>query len=124
MGGLIVKVINKSVGKGKYYKKKAVVRAVADRFIATLEIMKTGDILRVDQDDIETVIPKLNSTVKIVNAECRGELAALEKFDMDTYKADLLVKTGPRRGTALNGVAVEDFCKIIKGTKSDRMSES
>lgn len=120
--GLIVKVINKSVGKGKYYKKKAVVKAVADMFIATIELIKTGDVLRVDQDDLETVIPKLKKTVKIVNAECRGELATLDKFNMDTLQARLIVKTGPRRGETLKRIAVEDFCKIVKGTRSDRMT--
>ena len=27
------------------------------------------------------------SKVKIVNAQCRGELAILDKFDVDTYDA-------------------------------------
>lgn len=57
--GLVVKVLNKKVGGGKYYKKKARVRKVVEKYIGEVKMLESGDRLRVDQDDLETVRPQV-----------------------------------------------------------------
>lgn len=53
--GIVVKVMNKRVGGGKYYKKKARLRKVVERYVGEVKMIDSGDRLRVDQDDLETV---------------------------------------------------------------------
>lgn len=52
---IVVKVLNKTVGDGAYYKKKGVVRRLVDRFTGEVEMLDGGDVLRLDQADCETV---------------------------------------------------------------------
>lgn len=53
--GIVVKVMNKKVGGGKYYKKKARLRKVVERYVGEVKMLESGDRLRVDQEDLETV---------------------------------------------------------------------
>lgn len=53
--GIVVKVVNKKVGGGKYYKKKARLRKVVERYVGEVKMLDSGDRLRVDQEDLETV---------------------------------------------------------------------
>lgn len=53
--GIVVKVMNKKVGGGKYYKKKARLRKVVERYTGEVKMLDSGDRLRVDQEDLETV---------------------------------------------------------------------
>lgn len=55
--GVVVKVMNKKVSGGKYYKKKARLRKVVERYIGEVKMLDSGDRLRVDQEDLETVRP-------------------------------------------------------------------
>ncbi|CDJ59794.1 hypothetical protein, conserved [Eimeria maxima] len=55
--GLIVKVMHKTLGDGKYYKQKGVVKSVDGRYAAVLEMLEGGAILKLDQEYLETVIP-------------------------------------------------------------------
>lgn len=53
--GIVVKVMNKKVGGGKYYKKKGRLRKVVERYVGEVKMLDSGDRLRVDQEDLETV---------------------------------------------------------------------
>lgn len=59
MPGIVAKVLNSVVGGGKYYKKKGLVLRVIDRFIGELRMCEGGDVIRIDQAQVETVIPKV-----------------------------------------------------------------
>mmetsp|Transcript_26581 Transcript_26581/g.64805 ORF Transcript_26581/g.64805 Transcript_26581/m.64805 type:complete len:428 (+) Transcript_26581:91-1374(+) len=61
---ILVRVITKNFD-GKYFKRKAVVDRVIDKYAAQIEILDSnrdshdgGAVLQLDQDDLETVIPK------------------------------------------------------------------
>lgn len=61
--GIVVKVMNKKVGNGKYYKKKARLRKVVERYIGEVKMLDSGDRLRIDQEDLETVsAPRLEAS--------------------------------------------------------------
>lgn len=95
--GIVVKIVNKNVGGGAYYKHKGVVTAVEDKFCATVEVVGSGDVLRLDQDDLETVIPKVGRSVKIVNGVGRGSVAELLTISVDDFCARVRVRSGPRK---------------------------
>lgn len=94
---IVVKVVNKKIGGGEYYKQKGVVTAVEDKFCATVELLDSGDVLRLDQDDLETVIPKVGRKVKIVNGVGRGSVAKLLSISVDQFCASVRIVSGSRK---------------------------
>lgn len=53
-----MKVVHKKLGE-RFYKKKGVVREVKELFTAVVEMLETGDKIRIDQAYLETVIPAI-----------------------------------------------------------------
>ena len=82
-----------------------------DRFVAVIRMQESGDLLKLDQDQLETVIPNIDSRVKVVNGAYRGEEATLLSVNMDKYNAEVKVETGPRVGNTIS-IDYEDICKI------------
>jgi len=62
---IMVKILAKSLGD-RYYKKKGRVVDVIDDFAALVQLKDVGAKVRVDQDDLETVIPNVGRTVVIL----------------------------------------------------------
>ena len=60
-------MISKSLRDTAYYKKKAVVRKIVDGFIGEVEMLDSGDVLRVDQRELETVLPDIGKPVLVVS---------------------------------------------------------
>ncbi|CAM9311570.1 unnamed protein product [Choristocarpus tenellus] len=111
--GIVVKVLNKKVGEGRYYKRKAVVRKVVERYVAEVKIIDEGDRLRVDQDDLETVIPAVGGEVLVVNGMGRGCRGKLLSLDTDNFSASVLLMDGVEEGKTLKRVEYEDICKAV-----------
>lgn len=61
--GIVVKILNKKVGNGKFYQRKAVVLEVIDKYVGELNVLECNTILRIDQEHLETVIPKVNDAI-------------------------------------------------------------
>jgi DNA/RNA-binding protein KIN17 len=110
-----VRIVSKKLAEGKYFKRKGVIeRVLDDKFTAEIEVLDSGpderdggDILRLDQDDLETVIPKEGKTVRIVNGRGRGKLAKVVGLDKKRYLATLKLDDG----TVLERVDYGDFSK-------------
>ena len=113
---IIVRVITKRLANGDYYKRKGVVTKVIDKYTAEVEILDPdgGDILKLDQDDVETVIPKaVGERVLIVNGRGRGNLAYIVRLDAKKYLADL--KLFAENGNQLiTDVDFEDFSQTTE----------
>jgi DNA/RNA-binding protein KIN17 len=111
--GIVVKVMNKKVGDGKYYKRKARVRKVIDRYVGEVKMLDDdGDVLRVDQEQLETVVPSAGGRVLMVNGRGRGSEGELLRIDVDNFCASIKVATGKMQGTTLEKVDYEDFSKL------------
>jgi DNA/RNA-binding protein KIN17 len=118
---IVVRVTSKKLAGGKYFRRKAVVIKVIDRYVAEVEVLDSshnkqdgGDILRLDQEDLETVIPKIEDQdksrrVRIVNGRYRGEKAIVDYLDKNKYRADLKLVDD---GKLLKKVPFEDFSQI------------
>lgn len=61
--GIVVKIMNKKVGEGKYYKQKGVVLSVIDKYVGEVSVLECNTVLRIDQEHLETVIPKVRSAL-------------------------------------------------------------
>jgi DNA/RNA-binding protein KIN17 len=157
---IVVRIINKDLQQGRYFKRKAVVDRVflnrdnshskddtGPSFAAELTILpnekKTrgdqdddsvvGDVVRLDQDDLETVIPKPNDLldeqdthddddknkkkhknkkirVCIIRGKHAGKKAKVLQLDKSRQQARLELKED---GAILKHVDYEDFSKIM-----------
>lgn len=113
---IVVRIISKKLAKGEYYKRKAIVDKVIGKYEAEVEVLESsrkardgGDILRIDQDDLETVIPKdLGEKVRIVNGRHRGKKARVERLDKEKYRAELRLVEDDR----IVVLDYEDFSKM------------
>lgn len=109
--GIVVKFINKSMGD-KYYKQKAVIQEVIDKYRAKIKMLETGEKLKVDQEHLETVIPALEKPVLVVNGAYRGSEAILKKLDERNFCVTIEISRGPLKGRIVEGVQYEDISKI------------
>ncbi|KAH7973882.1 hypothetical protein HPB49_006245 [Dermacentor silvarum] len=105
---IVVKVMAKKLGD-KYYKKKGVVE---DRYVATVRMLDSSDVLRLDQSHLETVIPNIGRRVKVVNGAYRGQEATLLEVDQAGFCAKLRLDSGLISGRVLEKVPYEDFSKL------------
>ena len=121
---IIVRIISKSLANGEYYKHKAVVNRVIGKYEAEVEVLESsdrrgvekengaGDVLRIDQDDLETVIPKvLGERVRILNGRHRGKKARVQKLDKADYRAELKLADNDE-GERVVVIDYEDFSAI------------
>jgi len=111
--GIVVKVMNKHVGDGKYYQQKGAIEEVIDRYVAVVKMIDAPAKLKLDQQDLETVIPAIGGTVLIVNGAYRGETAKLLSLDIDNFSANIQIDKGLKRGVNLTK-QYEDICKRVR----------
>ncbi|PAL65130.1 hypothetical protein CEJ83_20695, partial [Acinetobacter baumannii] len=95
-----------------YYKQKGVVRKVIDKYVGEIEMLEKKHVLRVDQDELETVIPQIGGLVRIVNGAYRGSNARLLGVDTDKFCAQVKIEKGVYDGRVLNAIDYEDVCKL------------
>merc|ERR1712176_922103 len=97
----ILVLIKSKICNGIYYKRKGIIDKVLNNgFTAQLEVLDSssskqdgGDIIQLDQDDLQTVIPsKIGKQVRIVNGERRGCLATIVRLDDTVQCADLSIE--------------------------------
>lgn len=111
---ILVRIINNKVADGIYFLCKAAVDKVVDGFTAEVTVMDDnkkvdGDVLRLDQEDLETVVPKrVDEKVRIVRGKHRGEKAVVIELDKKKCRAILELKDR----TILNRVDYDDFSKL------------
>ncbi|XP_019194813.1 PREDICTED: DNA/RNA-binding protein KIN17-like [Ipomoea nil] len=112
--GIIVKVMSKALANKGYYKQKGVVRKVIDKYVGEIEILENKHVLRVDQEELETVIPQIGGLVRIVNGAYRGSNARLLSIDTDKFAAKVQIEKGIYDGKVLKAIEYEDICKLVQ----------
>jgi DNA/RNA-binding protein KIN17 len=113
--GIIVKVMNKKVGEGRFYKAKGVVERVIDHYVAEVRLLESsGTKIRLDQEDLETVVPRVGARGVLLNGRCRGcEVEVLQIHERD-FNCDVKVMSSSANacGKELLGVDYEDISKL------------
>lgn len=112
--GIIVKVMSKALAEKGYYKQKGVVQKVIDKYVGEIEMLEIKHVLRIDQEELETVIPQIGGLVRIVNGAYRGSNARLLAVDTDKFCAKVQIEKGVYDGRVLKAVEYEDICKIVQ----------
>ncbi|KAL3537955.1 hypothetical protein ACH5RR_001321 [Cinchona calisaya] len=112
--GIIVKVMSKALVEKGYYKQKGVVRKVIDKYVGEIEMLESKHVLRVDQEELETVIPQIGGLVRMVNGAYRGSNARLLAVDADKFCAKVQIEKGIYDGRVLKAVEYEDICKLAQ----------
>lgn len=107
---LIVKIVSKKIPE-KYQKKKGVIEKVEDKYLASVRLNDSNALIKLDQQDLETVIPKEGNLVKIVNGIYHGQIAKLIKVDQVKINATIKIEKGLNAGKELE-MELEDICKF------------
>jgi DNA/RNA-binding protein KIN17 len=113
---IVVRIVNKKLRNGLYFKRKAVVDSLVDDYTARITVLDSGpedrdggDVLQLDQDDLATVIPKVEGKkVRVLVGRYRGKRALLQQLDKKKCQAVLELSDG----TTLDRVDYEDFSKL------------
>ena len=106
--GLVVKCTDKRLQGGAYYKQKGSVEKLVDRYTAHVRMTISGDLLKLDQEVLETVIPAAGGRVLVVNGAWRGQIGSLVAID----EARFCVRVQLDSGQLLEAVEYEDVCKL------------
>ncbi|XP_023944910.2 DNA/RNA-binding protein KIN17 [Bicyclus anynana] len=111
MEGIIVKIVTKSLGD-KFYKRKAVVEKVIDKYAAHVKLTDENVKLKLDQNHVETVIPSAGRDVCFVNGAYRGARGRLRDIDTERFCCTVEISQGLLRGRILKDVQYEDISKL------------
>ena len=106
--GLVVKCVNKKLQGGVYYKQKGCIEELPGKYVAHVRMLNSGDLLQLDQADLETVIPTAGGKIIIVNGEARGQRGCLLSID----EGNFCVQVKLDDGRLLRAVEYEDVCKL------------
>lgn len=90
---LVVKLVARSLRDAGLYKAKAVVTAV-DGHVATVCTVDSGAVVRVDEADLETVLPAVGGRVQIVRGPRAGAAGMLTAIDEAGFRARVAVEGG------------------------------
>ncbi|GAB2271623.1 DNA/RNA-binding protein kin17 [Dionaea muscipula] len=89
--------------------KEGIVRKVIDKCVGEIEMIDSKHVLRVAQEELETVIPQIGGLVHIVNGSHPGSIARLLAVDIDNFRAKLEIEKGIYDGRVLKAVDYEDM---------------
>mmetsp|Transcript_96 Transcript_96/g.196 ORF Transcript_96/g.196 Transcript_96/m.196 type:complete len:408 (+) Transcript_96:50-1273(+) len=106
--GIIVKVMHKDLAGGKYYRKKGKVEKVRQQFTADIRMQESRDLIRLDQEMLETVIPNLGKPVMVVKGRHKGKKARMRTVDLESF----CVAVELEDGTDVEGLRYDEVCKI------------
>ncbi|KAK3020400.1 hypothetical protein RJ639_045705 [Escallonia herrerae] len=112
--GIVVKVMSEALAEKGYFKQKGVIRRVIDKYVGEIEMLESKHVLRVDQAELETVLPQIGGIVRIVNGAYRGSNARLLAIDLKKYCAKVQIEKGIYDGRVLPAVSYDDICKVVQ----------
>ena len=111
--GIVVKILSKALQSEGLYKKKAVVKKVVDGgYVGEVSALDTGDRVRVDQAELETVLPSVGGAVLVLRGGTqRG--GGSSRVSRRRNKAEVTLREGPMKGQTL-AFDYEDVSKLHK----------
>jgi DNA/RNA-binding protein KIN17 len=90
---------------------QGVVEQVLDKYIGEVSMLGSGDVIRVDQAELETVLPSPGGRVLVVNGNHRGTKGQLIGVDIKRFQAEVELGKGPYQGQTV-WLDYEDVCKM------------
>lgn len=90
-----------------YYKRKGLVQSVVSKYVAEVAMLDSDDVLRIDQAQLETVLPSPGGAVLVLAGQHARRRAVMLGVDTKGFKAQ--VQLGD--GTEL-WLDYEEVCKL------------
>lgn len=106
--GLVVKVMHQDLAGGKYHRKKGRIEKVHDQYTADIRMSDSKDLIRLEQEMLETVIPNVGKTVRVVKGSHKGHRATMRAVDF----ARFCVTVELEDGTVMEGISYSEVCKV------------
>eukprot|EP00929_Paragymnodinium_shiwhaense_P044038 TRINITY_DN22596_c0_g1_i1.p1 TRINITY_DN22596_c0_g1~~TRINITY_DN22596_c0_g1_i1.p1 ORF type:complete len:415 (+),score=161.14 TRINITY_DN22596_c0_g1_i1:134-1378(+) len=106
--GLIVKVMHQELADGKFYRKKAKVEKVHERFMADVRMVDSKTLIRLDQEMLETVIPNVGKPVRLVKGSHKGQRGSMKAVDFEAFSVTVELEDG----TVMEGMGYDEVCKV------------
>jgi DNA/RNA-binding protein KIN17 len=106
--GTTVKCVAKALEGGHYFNKKGVVESLKGEYTAIVRLKDSGAVLELDQDDLETVLPKPGGKILFVRGERRGRVGTLARIDESSYSACICLDVSRE---VISGVEYDFICK-------------
>ena len=91
----------------EYHKHKAVVEAVVSQYVAEVSMLDSGDVLRIDQAQLETVLPSLGGAVLVLAGRHARSRAVMVGVDTSRFQAQVRLDDGGELW-----LDYEDVCKL------------
>lgn len=107
---LIVRIKDANLAQGLYHDAKAFIIKVYDEYLAELKISDTEIILRVDQEFLEPVIPKVNSVVQILYGTNKGKVGILK--EISEFSKSALIDVSTDNFDEIIYVDLDGICKV------------
>ena len=79
---------------------------------AHVRMHEAGKLVKLDQEDLETVIPQVGGKVRIVNGTHRGAEGQLLSINVDQFSTSIKIQGGMHGGRVVEGIEYEDVCKL------------
>ena len=96
--GIVVKVMSPGLRIHGYYKQKGVIKKLIDAYIAEIEMIGSGDIVRVDQAELETVLPAVGGKLLILKGPNEDCIAELTGIDIERFSVEVRLLNGSEKG--------------------------
>ena len=106
-----MQVMSKALREAGYYKGKGVVECVLKQYVAQIAMLDGGDVLQVDQAELETVIPQPGKSVLVLQGAYKGTVAEMLGTHQDKFMARVRLKDGRQAGKVLE-LVYEDVSKL------------
>ncbi|KAJ6225464.1 hypothetical protein RDWZM_004009 [Blomia tropicalis] len=108
--GIIVRVVVKDLGE-QFYEKKAVIEKIVDDYGAIIKMNDSGQLIKVDERHLETVVPREGSRVMVLKGLYRGKNATIAEIDIEQEKCKILVDNSSMGGRTVT-VTFNDISKL------------
>eukprot|EP01026_Neomeris_dumetosa_P038273 TRINITY_DN31197_c0_g1_i1.p1 TRINITY_DN31197_c0_g1~~TRINITY_DN31197_c0_g1_i1.p1 ORF type:complete len:422 (-),score=65.00 TRINITY_DN31197_c0_g1_i1:72-1337(-) len=109
--GIVVKIKSQALQKNGYFGKKGIVKKIIDKFVGELEVIDDGMRVRVDQQELETVIPGYGGKVLVVGGNLKGKMGVLVSIKEELFKAEVEVEQDSQATRLFD---YEHICKFLE----------
>lgn len=110
---IVVKVLNPDLDDGNFYKQKGVIIRVYEHFIAEIQMLKIDAVIKIDQVELETVLPAPGNEVLFVGkGNYHGLRARLEGIDEKSFSARITFLEGEYNMKTVDGIEYDQICKV------------
>lgn len=90
---------------------QGVVDKVVGKYVGEVAMLDSGDVVRIDQAELETVLPSPGGRVLVVNGPYRGTKGKLLGIDTKKFQAEVELIGGSADGQHV-WLEYEDVCKL------------